>query len=98
MIISDTVGRAWRNGAVGLAIGAAGVATLEDLRGRRDLFGRPLATTRVGRGDEIAAAASLLMGQADEALPLVLARGLNARDASQSAADLLRPKESDLFR
>ncbi len=98
IIINDSHGRAWRNGTVGVAIGAAGVPALLDLRGRPDLFGRPLRITQVGFADELAAAASLLMGQADEGLPAVLVRGVmhDARDGR--AAELIRPKEMDLFR
>ena len=76
VVVSDSVGRAWRNGVVGLAIGAAGLPALLDLRGRRDLEGRALQVTQVGLADEIASAAQLLMGEADEGRPAVLVRGL----------------------
>lgn len=98
VIISDSMGRAWRNGTVGFAIGASGVETMRDLVGRTDLFGRPLEITTVGHGDELAAAASILMGQADEGAPVVLIGGLEATTTDQTAADLQRPKEQDLFR
>src|SRR6185369_1884483 len=98
VLIIDSLGRAWRNGTVGVALGAAGLATLLDLRGTPDLFGRELRATEVGIADEIAAAASLLMGQAGEGTPVVLLRGLNLPDADGSAADLIRPREIDLFR
>ena len=71
VVIIDSLGRAWRNGTVGVALGAAGLPALLDLRGKPDLFGRALRTTQVGIADEIAAAASLLMGQADEGTPVV---------------------------
>ena len=71
VIINDSHGRAWRNGTVGVAIGASGIAALLDLRGKPDLFGRALRITQVGLADELAAAASLLMGQADEGTPIV---------------------------
>ena len=68
------------------------------MRGAPDLFGRELRSTHVGIADEIAAAASLLMGQADEGTPVVLLRGLQLPDGAGSAADLHRPRELDLFR
>ncbi|MDB5607156.1 MAG: Coenzyme gamma-glutamyl ligase [Bradyrhizobium sp.] len=97
VLIIDSFGRAWRNGTIGTAIGASGVPTLLDLRGRADLFGRPLETTEVGWADELAAAASLMMGQAGEGRPVILVRGL-VETGEGSAADLLRPKQKDLFR
>jgi coenzyme F420-0:L-glutamate ligase/coenzyme F420-1:gamma-L-glutamate ligase len=98
VIISDSFGRPWRVGTVGVAIGCAGVAATRDLRGSTDLFGRPLRVTIVGHGDEIAAAASLLMGQGSEALPVVLVRGLAASGPHQGADALRRPGTEDLFR
>ena len=90
VLIIDSLGRAWRNGTVGVALGAAGLPALLDLRGTPDLFGRELRSTEVGIADEIAAAASMLMGQAGEGTPVVLLRGLNLPDADGSAADLIR--------
>ena len=98
VVISDSLGRAWRNGTVGFAIGASGVEAVQDLLGRPDLFGRPLEATVVGYGDELAAAASIIMGQADEGTPVVLISGLRPAATNQTAADLLRPKAEDLFR
>jgi coenzyme F420-0:L-glutamate ligase / coenzyme F420-1:gamma-L-glutamate ligase len=98
IIINDSHGRAWRNGTVGVAIGASGVPALLDLRGKPDLFGRPLKITQVGLADELAAAASLLMGQADEGTPIVLIRGVRCQRREGRAAELIRPKELDLFR
>ncbi len=98
VLIIDSLGRAWRNGTVGVALGAAGLPALLDLRGTDDLFGRELRSTEVGIADEIAAAASMLMGQAGEGTPIVLLRGLNLPNADGSAADLIRPREIDLFR
>jgi coenzyme F420-0:L-glutamate ligase / coenzyme F420-1:gamma-L-glutamate ligase len=98
VIISDSFGRAWRKGTVGVALGAAGLPALIDLRGHPDLFGRELLVTETGFADEIAAAAGLLMGQADEALPIVLVRGLAWSAPDQPAAALVRPAEHDLFR
>jgi coenzyme F420-0:L-glutamate ligase / coenzyme F420-1:gamma-L-glutamate ligase len=98
VIISDSFGRAWRKGTVGVALGAAGLPALVDLRGHPDLFGRELLVTETGFADEIAAAAGLLMGQADEAVPMVLVRGLGWSAPDQPAAALVRPAEHDLFR
>lgn len=100
VLINDSVGRAWRNGVVGLAIGAAGFPSLVDRRGSPDLFGRKLEVTEIAMADELSAAASLLMGQADEGSPVVLARGFRPpEDAPERPArDLVRPKEIDLFR
>lgn len=98
VVISDSFGRPWRTGTVGVAIGCAGLPALLDLRGDRDLFGRTLRVTVVGHADEIAAAASLVMGQADEGRPVVIVRGL-ARDRKPApAAALIRPPKEDLFR
>jgi coenzyme F420-0:L-glutamate ligase/coenzyme F420-1:gamma-L-glutamate ligase len=100
VLIIDSLGRAWRNGTVGIALGAAGLPALLDLRGRPDLFGRQLRSTQVGLADEIAAAASLLMGQADEGTPVVLLRGLDwpQQGSEASAQDLIRDRALDLFR
>ena len=98
VIISDSFGRAWRKGTVGVALGAAGLPAFIDMRGRPDLFGRELQVTETGFADEIAAAAGLLMGQADEALPMVLVRGLDWSAPEVPAAALIRPAEHDLFR
>ena len=98
VVMNDSLGRAWRNGTVGVALGAAGLRALEDLRGRVDLFGRPLAVTQVGAADELAAAASLLQGQADEGKPVVLVRGLDVDEVPGGAATLIRPEMEDMFR
>jgi coenzyme F420-0:L-glutamate ligase/coenzyme F420-1:gamma-L-glutamate ligase len=98
VIINDSHGRAFRNGTVGVAIGASGLAALADLRGAPDLYGRRLQSTEVALADEIASAASLLMGQASEARPIVLARGIAHVQGEGAATDLVRPKKIDLFR
>ena len=98
VIINDSVGRAWRNGTVGLALGVAGVPALQDLRGRKDLSGRELLVSQVGVADEIAAAASLLMGQANEGLPVVVVRGLAWESCDDGVGTVLRPKQLDMFR
>ena len=98
VVINDSFGRAWRNGVVGVALGAAGLPSLQNRIGSPDLFGRALRVTEVAFADEIAAAASMSMGQGNEGLPLVHVRGLDWNEPSRNAAALLRPKEQDLFR
>ena len=98
VVINDSLGRAWRNGTVGAALGVSGLSAVVDLSGHPDLFGRPLQITEVGIADELAAAASLIMGQADEGRPIVLARGVPYALGDSTAKDLIRPKDSDLFR
>jgi coenzyme F420-0:L-glutamate ligase / coenzyme F420-1:gamma-L-glutamate ligase len=98
VIINDSFGRAWRNGIVGVAIGAAGVSSLRNMVGTPDLFGRKMQVTEVAVADEIAAAASMLMGQAAEGLPAVHIRGFVCNAPPLPAAALLRRKELDLFR
>jgi len=98
VIISDSFGRPWRRGTVGIAIGSAGLPSMIDWRGHPDLFGRPLEVTETGFADEIAAAASLVMGQANEAMPIALVRGLQWIAPEADAAVLVRPREHDLFR
>lgn len=98
VVINDSFGRAWRLGTCGIAIGVAGFDPLLDLRGAPDLFGRKLEITQVGIGDEIAAAASLLMGQAGEGVPVVILRGLSLLDAPGTVKTLLRNPHEDMFR
>lgn len=98
VVINDSHGRAWRNGTVGVAIGVAGMPGLHDRRGEPDLFGRKLLITEVGMADEVAAAASLLMGQGAESAPVVLVRGLTLPRRQGQARELVRPRAMDLFR
>lgn len=98
VLIIDSHGRAWRMGTVGVAIGLSGLPGLLDLRGRPDLFGDPLQVTQVGLADEVAAAASILMGQADEGRPVIHLRGLPYPLREGSILEILRPQEEDLFR
>ena len=98
IIINDSHGRAWRNGTVGVSIGVAGVPALLDLRGQPDLFGRKLKITEVGLADEVASAASMVMGQAGEGSPVVICRGLSPPSGDGKARDLIRPRQIDLFR
>jgi coenzyme F420-0:L-glutamate ligase/coenzyme F420-1:gamma-L-glutamate ligase len=99
VIINDSLGRAWRRGTVGTAIGASGLVCLKDLRGQPDLHGYRLVSSELAVADELAAAASALMGQAGEGTPVVVVRGFDWQAAaSASAQDLQRPLEEDLFR
>lgn len=102
VVVNDSVGRAWRNGTVGMALGAAGLPALRDRRGEKDLFGRTLEVTEVALADELASAASILQGEGDEGRPVVLLRGLDIASMGQASfnngAALLRPKQRDLFR
>ncbi len=98
VMIIDSHGRAWRLGTVGAAIGISGLPGLTDMRGHPDLFGWQLRITEIGTGDELAAAASLVMGQADEGTPIVHVRGFPYALREASLSELLRPKDQDLFR
>jgi len=97
VVIIDSLGRAWRTGTMGTAIGVAGMPGMIDLRGRPDLHGRKLETSELGFADEVAAAASLIMGQADEGRPVVLVRGVGYDRREGNAGELIRPKHMDLF-
>ena len=98
VVISDSVGRPWRHGVAGIAIGAAGLPSLTDLRGAPDLFGAPLKVTLTGFADQIASAANLVAGEAGEGVPAVLVRGLSWNAAPAPARALVREREQDLFR
>lgn len=102
VIITDTQGRAFRVGAIGTAIGCSGIDPLWVRIGEEDLYGRELETTEIATADELASAASLIMGQADEGLPVVIISGFSAfnhlRNADSDIKPLLRPKEFDVFR
>jgi len=97
VVISDSHGRPFRLGTIGVAIGVAGIPSLWDRRGESDLYGYQLQHTDVGVGDELAAAAGLLMGQGSEGQPAVLIRGLELSGAAGTARDLVRPPEKDLY-
>ena len=98
VMIIDSHGRAWRQGTVGVAIGVAGMPALVDLRGYPDLFDYTLRITQVGAADELAAAASLVMGQAAEGTPVVHVRGFPYPLREGSFDELIRPRVQDLFR
>jgi coenzyme F420-0:L-glutamate ligase / coenzyme F420-1:gamma-L-glutamate ligase len=98
IVINDSFGRAWRNGTIGTAIGVAGPPGLWDMRGLPDRNGRVLKATEVGIADELAAAASLLMGQGSEGLPAVHVRGFPLAFRPGSVRELIRNRETDLFR
>ena len=102
VIITDTQGRAFRFGAIGTAIGCSGISPIWKRVGEKDLYGRELETTEIATCDELSAAASLIMGQADEGLPVVIIRGFdsfdNLRDVNSNISPVLMPKEFDVFR
>lgn len=98
VLIIDSHGRTWRMGTVGVAIGLSGLPGLVDLRGQPDLFGTKLQVTQVGAADELAAAASLVMGQAAEGRPVVHVRGYPYPLRESSLKEILRPRHEDLFR
>jgi coenzyme F420-0:L-glutamate ligase / coenzyme F420-1:gamma-L-glutamate ligase len=98
VMIIDSHGRAWRNGTVGICIGLSGIPAIVDERGWHDLFGYTLKATIVGVADELAAAASLVMGQAAEGTPVVHVRGFPYLPGEGSLQDLIRSKETDMFR
>lgn len=98
ILIIDSHGRAWRNGVTGAAIGISGLPGVVDKRGDRDLMGRELVATTIGAADELAGAASLLMGQAAEGTPVIHVRGFPYPLRESNLVELLRPREADLFR
>jgi coenzyme F420-0:L-glutamate ligase / coenzyme F420-1:gamma-L-glutamate ligase len=98
VLIIDSHGRAWRTGTVGVSIGISGIPGLVDLRGEKDLFGYTLRVTQVGAADELAAAASLMMGQASEGTPAIHVRGFPYKLRESVLNELIRPKDQDLFR
>jgi coenzyme F420-0:L-glutamate ligase/coenzyme F420-1:gamma-L-glutamate ligase len=98
IIINDSPGRAWRVGSVGIAIGVSGVASVLDLRGRPDRDGREMLASDLAVADELAAAASIVMGQAAEGIPAVIIRGASAMFGNGKASELVRARDMDLFR
>lgn len=98
VVIADSHGRPFRLGTIGVAIGVSGIPALWDRRGDRDLFDYKLEHTEVGTADEVASAASLLIGQASEGTPVVLIRGLKLPAIEGQAKDLIRPAKHDLYR
>jgi coenzyme F420-0:L-glutamate ligase/coenzyme F420-1:gamma-L-glutamate ligase len=98
VLIVDSHGRAWRIGAIGMAIGVSGVPAVVDKRGDPDRYGRELRVTQIGAADELAAAASLVMGQADEGIPAVHVRGFPYPLRESGLSELMRDRDADLFR
>jgi coenzyme F420-0:L-glutamate ligase / coenzyme F420-1:gamma-L-glutamate ligase len=98
LIIADSVGRAWRYGTSALAIGCAGIEPLDDQRGDVDMFGHTLEVTEIALADQVAAAANLVMGEATEAIPAAIVRGLEYPRSERPVSVLFRPKNEDLFR
>ncbi len=98
VLIIDSLGRAWRNGVLGTAIGLAGMPGLIDMRGAQDMNNYQLRVTTIAAADELAAAASLMMGQANEGTPVVHVRGFPYELREGTVTELIRDKEKDLFR
>lgn len=98
VIIIDSHGRAWRNGVLGTTIGASGIPALLDMRGEEDMYHYKLRVTTIATADELAAGGSLMMGQAGEGTPVVLARGFPYPLREGNTRELIRKKENDLFR
>ncbi len=97
VLITDSVGRPWRLGTTGIAIGCAGIEAMNDMRGGHDRLGRVLQVAEVATADCLAGAAGLVMGEGAEGTPVVIVRGAAAGTAGQTARDILRPAEEDLF-
>ncbi|KON31993.1 hypothetical protein AC478_01535 [miscellaneous Crenarchaeota group-1 archaeon SG8-32-3] len=99
VIVSDTHGRPFRNGEINVAIGVAGIKPIRDRRGEKDLFGYVLRIKQTAIADELSSAAELVIGQADEGIPVAIIRGYKYQTRENtSATELTRPKEKDLFR
>jgi coenzyme F420-0:L-glutamate ligase/coenzyme F420-1:gamma-L-glutamate ligase len=98
IVISDSFGRPWRIGVIGVAIGSAGFPAIVDRRGDRDRDGRPLEVTQIGLADLLASAAALVTGEAAEGIAAAVIRGLVLPPGNASAAALIRPEQEDLFR
>ena len=98
VIVSDSMNRPWRLGTIGGAIGSAGIAVLDDRRGGHDIYGREMKVTMINRADSIATAATLVMGETTEKTPAALVRGFPQEDSAQTARDIIRPLEEDMFR
>lgn len=98
VIITDSHGRPFRRGAVNIAIGCSGIEPIWDRRGERDLYGRTLRSKQICIADELASAAELVMGQADEGVPVAIIRGYSYRVSEDGARRIVRPAEEDLFR
>ena len=96
MIVTDSFGRPWRQGTIDVAIGAAGIVVLQDLKGKRDPVGHELRSTVIAVADEIASAAQLVAGKLDR-IPVTIVRGLDLRGNGQ-ACEIPVPAERDLFR
>ena len=97
VLISDSGNRPWRLGTTGIAIGASGFTVLDDRRGVTDLYGRELKVTLINRADSIATAATLIMGETTERIPVAIVRGFEYEPVEQNAAMINRPVEEDLF-
>ena len=98
VIISDSVGRPFRKGSVGIAIGVSGIIALWDRKGEKDLFGRELKSTEVAIADELASMANVVMGEANEGIPIAIIRNAPVPFGDGRGRDLIRAKDEDVFR
>ncbi len=98
MIVSDTHGRPFRVGEINVAVGVAGLNPIRDRRGEKDLFGYVLKIKQTAVADELSSAAELVIGQANEGIPVAIVRGYNYQTDDNSTPRLIRAKERDLFR
>ncbi len=98
VIITDTCGRPFRTGVTGVCIGSSGIEPLSDKRGEKDLFGKELKITKIATLDNIACAANLIMGEANEGIPVVVVRGLKYEKSEKGSKDLIRKSKDDVFR
>jgi len=97
VIVTDSLNRPWRLGTLGAAIGSAGLPVLDDRRGGNDLYGRELKVTLINQADALAAAATLVMGETTEKIPVAVIRGFSWQPTPDTARDIIRPLEEDLF-
>ncbi|TDJ31402.1 MAG: coenzyme F420-0:L-glutamate ligase [Gammaproteobacteria bacterium] len=98
VLITDSANRPWRLGTVGTAIGSAGITVLDDYRGGVDIYGRELKVTLINRADALAGAATLVMGETTEKIPVVIISGMPPETSTDTAQQINRPLEEDLFR
>lgn len=98
IVINDSFGRPWRNGIVSVALGAAGLPAVRSLVGKPDLYGRKMRVTECGFADQIATAASLVMGETNEGMPVIHIRGLGWNEPELPARSLIRSLQEDMFR
>jgi coenzyme F420-0:L-glutamate ligase/coenzyme F420-1:gamma-L-glutamate ligase len=97
IVINDSFGRPWRKGVVSVALGSAGLPALRNLVGKPDLYGRSMRVTESAFADQVATAAAMVMGETNEAIPVVHIRGLQWNEPTGPSRDLIRDKSEDMF-